>query len=230
MRSRNSLVLVLLPALCAALLAIAPRVAFAAGGSEDEQVAQAKARFEEGRAAYLAGDYGKAIQSFQSAQDIRPSPILDYNIALCYEGLGDAQSAVVSYRSYLSQKPDASNRAEVEERIRALEAMRDQQAKPAAEPAPSTENQAEAPPASADPYTQTAPPTGQRPAAPPAQQKTRWWIPVVIVGGAILVTATIITVAVLASQTNTDPWVYEAPSTHPLSTSAIQQQPALLRF
>ena len=101
--------LALLLSIAAALpLLAAPTRAFA---DEAATLAEAKNRFESGRAAYLAGDYAKAIGEFQAAQQLKPSPILEYNIGLAYEGLGDAPRAIDAYHRYLAQKPDAQNRA-----------------------------------------------------------------------------------------------------------------------
>ncbi len=41
---------------------------------------QAKAQFLEGKRNYAAGRYTSAIDAFQAAAKIRPSPILDFNI------------------------------------------------------------------------------------------------------------------------------------------------------
>src|SRR5579883_1541308 len=92
------------------------------GSAEDPALSQAKARFEAGRTAYLARDYAGAIREFRAAEAIRPSPILEYNIAMAYEALGKPRQALHHYRRYLEGRPDADNRAEVERRIAALQA------------------------------------------------------------------------------------------------------------
>src|SRR5262249_25167517 len=91
-----------------------PPAAPPAGLSEDQILAQAKAHFEAGRAAYEAADYPRAVGEFQAAMALRPSPILEYNIGLALEGMGRNRAALKRYRSYLQQKPDAQNRKEVE--------------------------------------------------------------------------------------------------------------------
>src|SRR2546423_12265554 len=91
-----------------------------AGG--DEAMAQAKQHFETGRNAYNAGDYVTAIREFKAAEALRPSPILDYNIGLANEKLGKRRVAVKYYRRYLEEQPNATNKAEVEQKVTALEA------------------------------------------------------------------------------------------------------------
>src|SRR4051812_11372870 len=85
------------------LLVLPPRVALA--GDSDDSTASAKQHFEAGRTAYLGGDYARAISEFQAAQSIRPSPILDYNIALSYEAQGDAGNAYSYFQRYLTARP-----------------------------------------------------------------------------------------------------------------------------
>ena len=85
-------------------------------------MAQAKQHFETGRNAYNAGDYVTAIREFKAAEALRPSPILDYNIGLANEKLGKRRVAVKYYKRYLEEQPNASNKAEVEGKVTALEA------------------------------------------------------------------------------------------------------------
>jgi Tetratricopeptide repeat len=93
-------------------------VAYAAPAPE--VLAQAKAHFEAGRAAYDARDFERAISEFEQAQALAPSPMLDHNIGLAHEQLGHTAEAVDHYRRYLKARPDAPNRAEGEKRIATL--------------------------------------------------------------------------------------------------------------
>ena len=92
-----------------------------APASDDEALAQAKQHFQAGRDAFDARDYQNALREFRTAQQLKPSPLLEYNIGLCFEALGRKKKAVQSYQSFLQQRPDADNRAEVEARIAGLE-------------------------------------------------------------------------------------------------------------
>src|SRR6185436_10875850 len=55
-----------------------------------------------------------------------PLPDFLFNIGQCYRNLGDYDSAIFSYRKYLKLAPDASNREQVEQLIRDLEARKAQ--------------------------------------------------------------------------------------------------------
>ena len=92
----------------------------AAATTEDEVLAQAKAHFQAGRDAFDARDYQTAVGEFRKAEQLKPSPLLDYNIGLCLEALGKPKKAIKAYQTYLEQSPAAENRAEVEARIAGL--------------------------------------------------------------------------------------------------------------
>ena len=176
-------------------------------GGEDAAMAQAKQHFETGRNAYNAGDYMTAIREFKAAEQLRPSPILDYNIGLANEKLGKRRVAVKYYKRYLELQPNAANKAEVEGKVSALEAEIAAQPVPppggtAPQPGAQPETQADMPPADPnaqpgaaaaqpgyDPYASTAPP-GQPVAAKPAKKKSYWWIGLII-GGAVTLTVVI---------------------------------------
>ncbi len=87
------------------------------------RIQQAKELFERGRAEYRQGQFRQAIADFLSADRIRPSPVLAYNVAQSYEKLGEPAKAVEFYRSYLQRDPTASDRAAVEATIHNLEAQ-----------------------------------------------------------------------------------------------------------
>lgn len=196
---------------------------------DDATMAQAKQHFETGRNAYNAGDYVTAIREFKAAEALRPSPILSYNIGLANEKLGKRRVAVKYYRRYLEQQPNAANKAEVEQKVQALEASIAAEPSPAATaqpggtapqpgmqeqpsdmPPPDTSAQPGAAPAPTpgyDPYASTPPP-GQPVTAKPAKKKSYWWIGLII-GGAVTLT---IVIAVLV-------WVYAVDTTTTLATT-----------
>lgn len=92
------------------------------------QIERARTLFVEGSQHYAAGRLGQALERFLGAWRIVPSPDLAYNVARTHDRMGDAQHAIEFYRHYLSQAaPDAAERAEVEGRIRDLEAMAQRQ-------------------------------------------------------------------------------------------------------
>jgi hypothetical protein len=97
-------------------------------GSAGADVAS-EARFFDslGRRAYAAGQYERALESFQLAQDIAPSDRLLYNIALCADLAGRAEMAFSLYQEYLKgEDPDAARRSEAltrAERVKAKLAL-----------------------------------------------------------------------------------------------------------
>jgi iron complex outermembrane receptor protein len=107
----------LMPILFLLLGLVVSRVAWA-----DDAKEQAKQHFMAGEEKFKAGDYAGAIAEFQAADALVPSPILSFNIGLAYEKLGQNDQAIAKYQDYLARKPDASNRAQVEQRISALQA------------------------------------------------------------------------------------------------------------
>jgi len=74
-----------------------------------------------GRRAYKAGDYAKALESFQLLQEIAPSVGVLYNIALCADLAGRGDMAFSLYAEYLKRDdPDGERHAEAERRIALL--------------------------------------------------------------------------------------------------------------
>lgn len=111
--------------------------------------------YELGKKAYNAARYEDALGHFQEAATRYASPDFQYNIGLCYERLDKPDEAIRAFRTYLRAKPDADDRANVEDRIFQLE--RDLERAKA-------ETEADAPPA---PPTQPDPdPTPTEPAKP----------------------------------------------------------------
>src|SRR6187200_2154342 len=90
---------------------------FALFGRDAAADVASEARFfdEAGRRAYKAGDYGKALESFQLLQEIAPSVGVLYNIALCADLAGRGDMAFSLYGEYLKHDdPDGERRAEAE--------------------------------------------------------------------------------------------------------------------
>lgn len=88
-------------------------------GAEDP-TARARALFLAGKKHYAAERYREAIAAFREANGLKPSPILDFNIARSHEELGEPASAIEHYERYLRARPKAANRSSVERRIAAL--------------------------------------------------------------------------------------------------------------
>jgi tetratricopeptide (TPR) repeat protein len=86
----------------------------------DAQKAEAKQHFVDGRTHYAAGEFADAADHFVRAYELTHAPELLYNLARCYERLGEKQRAAEQYQMYLRMSPDADDRAEVEQKIAAL--------------------------------------------------------------------------------------------------------------
>jgi hypothetical protein len=207
-----------------------------APSSEDPAMQAARQHFEGGRNAYNAGDYPAAIREFKAAEQLRPSPILDYNVGLANEKLGKRRVAVKYYRRYLELQPNAANKPEVEQRIATLEQEIAAQPPPAAGSVPGgtapqpnaaapggVEQPGEMPPAQApapprygyDPYASYPPPApAYVPTYKPPKKKSRWWIGLVVAGGIVVIAVPIIVIAVVASN-----------ASNQISTSSPVQQP-----
>jgi hypothetical protein len=113
-------------ALAASIAAFAALLAPPASGTAHAQQAgatdQARQHFARGKQLFATGDYRGAIAEFAAADKIAPSPLLEFNIALCHERLGERAEAVRRYRLYLERVPAATNRKVVEDKIARLEA------------------------------------------------------------------------------------------------------------
>src|SRR5688572_30400720 len=64
---------------------------------------------EEGAAFYAARDYRRAIEKFIQAYAIDTDPNLLFNIARCYEELGEVDAAIEKYETFL-KTPGADTR------------------------------------------------------------------------------------------------------------------------
>jgi len=81
----------------------------------------ARTHYQAGVKFYNAQDYRSAIREFGAAQQLMPADLNNYNLALCYDKLGDAEPAVQYYRAYLDKQPNTDKRAEIEASISRLD-------------------------------------------------------------------------------------------------------------
>ena len=140
---------------------------------DDPVAAEARRHYEEGTKAYNLGEYPRAIAEFKAAYNAKPDPLLLYNIAQSFRLGGDAAQALFFYRSFLRNMPEASNRKEVEGRIRTLEKQVEKQGEeqkkeaPAPVVVPPPSAVAPAPLPSQPPPVAAAPSPARTPAQPP---------------------------------------------------------------
>ena len=81
----------------------------------------ARVDFEEGTKRYALAEYGEALEAFKHAYMKYPAPGFLFNIAQCHRQLGHRKEAARFYRTYLELSPTATDRAEVEASVAALE-------------------------------------------------------------------------------------------------------------
>ena len=86
----------------------------------EQRRTQARAKYQDGAAAYSAGRYKDAVDSFLAADRLAPSAPLSFNIARAYEKLGDDAGSLRWYRDYLRRNPSAANAAAVQGLISGL--------------------------------------------------------------------------------------------------------------
>lgn len=90
-------------------------------------VAQAKAAFGAGSAAYDRGDFLAAIQAFEQAEKLAPRPAIVFSIAQAHRrqyyldsSPDHLKAAVAGYRDYVSQAPNGTRRGDAAEALAEL--------------------------------------------------------------------------------------------------------------
>lgn len=86
-------------------------------------VSQAMGAYHRGTDNFNAGKFEAALSDFKEAASLYASADFQYNIARCYEELEKHEEAVRAFQTYLKAKPDADDRASVENRIKLLEKL-----------------------------------------------------------------------------------------------------------
>ena len=94
---------------------------FTTGTVAADSRSEAKAHYQAGVKLYNGGDYKGAIKEFSTAQELAPADLNNYNLALCYDKLGDPEPAIQYYRAYLDKQPATDKKTEIEASIARLE-------------------------------------------------------------------------------------------------------------
>jgi hypothetical protein len=102
-------------------LVVAALIALAARPAQAQDAEKARQLFQQGSKSYDLGQFDKAIEAWQQGYDQKPDPGFLYNIAQAYRQKQDAAKAIFFYKGYLRNSPKAHNRAEVEQKIAALQ-------------------------------------------------------------------------------------------------------------
>jgi tetratricopeptide (TPR) repeat protein len=93
---------------------------------DDANLERAMQAFQRGSENYNQAKYDVALRDFLEAASLYASPDFQYNIGLCYEKLDKPEEAIAAFETYLKTKPEAPDRANVEDRIARLRAMAEQ--------------------------------------------------------------------------------------------------------
>ena len=94
---------------------------FTTGTVAADSRSEAKAHYQAGVKLYNGGDYRGAIKEFSAAQELAPADLNNYNLALCYDKLGEPEPAVQHYRAFLDKQPNSDKKAEIQASIARLE-------------------------------------------------------------------------------------------------------------
>ena len=82
-----------------------------------------KALFERATVQFRLGQFHEAALTYERVYALHHDPALLYNCAQSYRLANEHEKALLLYKSFLSSKPDAANREEVQGRIAELEAI-----------------------------------------------------------------------------------------------------------
>lgn len=106
---------------------------------------RAKATYLEGAKAFKAKDYATALQLFERAYKLDPSPVLIYNLARVHEEMGNAAESIDHFELYLSRVPDSPDKGDIERRVRVMKAILDRSKAPPQTPVAEASTEPEAP-------------------------------------------------------------------------------------
>jgi hypothetical protein len=90
---------------------------------DEPNLERAMEAFQRGSQNYNEAKYQQALRDFLEAASLYASPDFQYNIGLCYEKLDKPEEAIAAFETYLKTKPEAADRANVEDRVERLRAM-----------------------------------------------------------------------------------------------------------
>jgi hypothetical protein len=103
------------------IAAAALALLLAAPSRAADDVAEARAHFDQGSKLYRAGKFRDAIVEFEAAYRIKPHGAIHYNVAQCREKLEQWPEALQAYQDYLREVADARDRAAVRATMNRIE-------------------------------------------------------------------------------------------------------------
>jgi hypothetical protein len=90
-------------------------------GRAEDNVDAAREHYQKGKRAYDVGHFAEAAREYELAYAAKDDPALLFDLAQAQRMAGDRIAAVLAYKAYLRNAPDAADRAEVEQRIQELQ-------------------------------------------------------------------------------------------------------------
>lgn len=107
---------------CSTAIALVASGLPSAHAQDTSTLARALELTQEAQRRYQEGDLETAVELLREARSIHPGePLLLYNLARAYEGLGRLEAARDAYRAYLDEAPSAPERGAVEVRIASID-------------------------------------------------------------------------------------------------------------
>lgn len=88
------------------------------------ELAEARSLFDQGNTAADEGRYADAVTAFERSMQLRPSPVVQYNLAMAYRGVGRLLDAITAFERYLANPGARATRESLAETQRALEGVR----------------------------------------------------------------------------------------------------------
>jgi tetratricopeptide (TPR) repeat protein len=154
----------------------------------------ARRHHERGTTFYNLGQFEDAISEFRKGYEQKGDPVFLLNIGEAYRQLGAHEKALFFYRRYLTAMPSAPNRAEIDQKVAALQQLVDAQerARSPGPPQPLPPRLTEGPPLAPSPGELEL---ASHPPPAPGPFWQRWWF----WAGAGVVVASGIAVGLLVS-------------------------------
>lgn len=173
-----------------------PRTAQAQNAAPAGSEQQARTAFESGRIHYDNGEFDAAASAFEEAYELSGREGLLYNIYLAYRDAGAEEQAAEALRSFLTRVEVIENRAQLESRLKALDAGIQQK----------RAEQAEAQRLEEQRRSQEQQKVAAAVAAPSSEfaPKPRWWlVPVSVMGaGGALALSSVVTGVMAQNKAN----------------------------
>jgi tetratricopeptide (TPR) repeat protein len=174
-----------------------------------DDVQSARDHYAKGKRFYDLGRFAEAAKEYEAAYQAKDDPALLFNLGQAHRLAGNYPQALLAYKAYIRNVPDAANRGEVEARITEMQAVVDQQARTNKSPPQGTIEPKPLPPAVTPTDTTTVARTNSLISSPPAERKSiakKPWFWATLIGAAAVV-ATGVAVGVVYGKQDPTPSV-----------------------